>query len=150
MIFRIKGIEYKNVLVLPITLMNLLSLVETTDYQFYNLWKETESIRVEFKVNRIVEFERTLKLFQEKVLFNEYLISLKNTFDDKKIAEDLKKNIVGKFGLMFKSLHDGQIYLMKFIFKNEGLIIESKVQRNNVESFRFLEYIIDTITVSLR
>jgi len=99
---------------------------------------------VVYKATNNIDIQKIIQLFQEAELFNNCLIKFINDSDD------FRKEISYKFGLMFKSWYDEKIYMLKFIFKREVMCIVSKIQKNDVDSFRFLEAIIDTILVALR
>ena len=148
-----KSIEYGSTLFLPISLWALVSLIQSNPLQFTNLWRTSESIKIKYKTNKDDKFliEKALKWFQgENHLFQNHLIAFNMDLKNFKDMEDFKNNVMGKFGLMLKTFHDQKLYMIKFIFNKDAMRIVSKVQKNDVESFRFLEAIIYTILVSIR
>ena len=150
---RIRSIEVVSRLTMPISLWTLVSLIQSNQVQFISIWRTMESIKVKHRsnCNEKFPFEKVLRLFQsEESLFQNFLIPFTLDLRNSRQMEEFKDNVAGKFGLMMKTLHDGKLYMIKFIFKNDVIRIVSKVQKNDVESFRFLEAIIDTILISLR
>lgn len=146
-----KSEEKEASLLLPISLWTLIKLLAGNQMHFKSLWRKSDSFKVKYKANEFKDGQHLLNIFEHAEIFKNYLITFKDDKNDLKKNSDFKeKQKLGKFGIIFKTLHDDKPYLMKFIVTIEGIYIISQVQKNNVESYRLLEYLIDTFLSILK
>lgn len=146
-----KSEEKEASLLLPISLWTLIKLVAGNQMQFKSLWRKSDSFKVKYKANEFKDSQYLLNIFENDEIFKNYLITFKNDENDlKKYSSLNEKQKLGKFGIMFRTLHDDRPYLMKFTIAIEGIYIISKVLKNDVESYRLLENLIDTFLSILK
>lgn len=135
---------------LPVSIWSLISLCATNMIQFKSLWRSTDSLKIKYSPTQFFDAQKILMLFNNQLLFKNFIIHFNYdpSDDKKKNVASLKKS--GKYGILFKTLHDDKVYMMKFIVETEGLNIITRAQKNNIESFRLLESLIDTFLSIIR